>query len=64
MSDAEADQTQRVTAKAAAPGDPGSGAHHGASGVTGYVWLAWLAVGIPLAWGVWTTLSKAVVLFR
>ncbi len=26
--------------------------------------LAWIAVGVPLAWGVWTTLSKALVLFR
>jgi len=25
---------------------------------------AWLAVGIPLAWGVWITLGKALVLFR
>ena len=26
--------------------------------------LAWAAVGIPLAWGVWITLEKALVLFR
>jgi hypothetical protein len=26
--------------------------------------LAWLAVGVPLLWGIWTTLKKAVVLFR
>jgi hypothetical protein len=26
--------------------------------------LAWLAVGIPIAWGVWITLDKAFVLFR
>jgi len=26
--------------------------------------VAWLAVGIPLAWGVWITLEKALVLFR
>ncbi len=25
--------------------------------------LAWLAVGIPLLWGVWRTLQKAAVLF-
>jgi len=25
--------------------------------------LAWGAVGIPLAWGVWVTLQKAIVLF-
>jgi hypothetical protein len=26
--------------------------------------LAWAAVWIPIAWGVWVTLTKAVVLFR
>ena len=25
--------------------------------------LAWAAVGIPLAWGIWITLQKALVLF-
>jgi hypothetical protein len=25
---------------------------------------AWLAVGIPLAWGVWVTLQKTAVLFH
>ena len=24
----------------------------------------WLLVGIPLAWGVWTTVEKAAVLFK
>ena len=28
------------------------------------VLLAWLAVGIPLLWGVWMTLQKAFVLFK
>ena len=28
------------------------------------VWLAWLAVGIPLAYGVWVTLQKSAVLFK
>lgn len=26
--------------------------------------LAWLAVGLPLAWGVFVTLQKAALLFR
>ncbi|MEP9347907.1 OFA family MFS transporter [Xanthobacter sp. KR7-225] len=26
--------------------------------------VAWLAVGLPLAWGVWITLQKAVILFQ
>jgi hypothetical protein len=28
------------------------------------VGVAWVAVGVPLLWGIWTTLEKAVVLFR
>jgi hypothetical protein len=28
-----------------------------------YVWLAWLAIGIPLAWGVYRTLKTAAKLF-
>ncbi len=34
------------------------------SGLDGRVALAWLAVGLPIAWGVWVTLSTALVLFR
>jgi hypothetical protein len=26
--------------------------------------LAWLAVWIPLGWGIWVTLQKAVLLFK
>jgi hypothetical protein len=26
--------------------------------------VAWLAVGVPLLWGIWTTLTKALPLFR
>jgi hypothetical protein len=26
--------------------------------------LAWIAVGVPLLWGIWTTLAKALPLFR
>jgi hypothetical protein len=26
--------------------------------------LAWAAVGIPLLWGVWITIDKALVLFQ
>ncbi len=37
-----------------------------ASGTTALpvVVLAWLVVGVPLAWGIWITLQKAVILFR
>jgi hypothetical protein len=30
----------------------------------GLVAVAWLAVGVPLLWGVWNTLLKAAALFR
>ena len=26
--------------------------------------VSWALVGIPLLWGIWTTLTKAAVLFR
>ena len=26
--------------------------------------LAWVAVGLPMLWGVWMTLKKAALLFR
>jgi hypothetical protein len=44
----------------------GSSAAATASAAPSPGWLvaaAWLAVGIPLAWGVWVTLQKAAVLF-
>jgi len=42
--------------------DPGTARPGSGSWVL--VGLAWLAVGIPLLWGIWTTLKKAIVLFR
>jgi hypothetical protein len=41
----------------------GRGDASGGSSVIPVV-LAWLAVGIPMAWGVWMTLKKALLLFR
>jgi MFS family permease len=35
----------------------------GRGGVSGVALLAWAAVGLPILWGVWITLSKALVLF-
>ena len=31
---------------------------------SGKVLLAWLAVWIPLGWGIWMTVQKAVLLFK
>ena len=36
----------------------------GFGGLTGPAAVAWLAVGIPIAWGVWKTLESAVKIFR
>ena len=66
MSDAElADERARahevVTASPVVAVLPGS---HDETGSSVKVALAWLAVGIPLLWGVWMTLTKALPLFR
>jgi hypothetical protein len=42
---------------------PGGYQRIGVDGVNATVVLAWLAVGIPLAWGVWITLNTAAKLF-
>jgi hypothetical protein len=34
----------------------------GRGGLDGRAALAWLAVGLPIAWGIWITLQKAAVL--
>jgi len=57
MSDAAA---EAGTSKAASPtGSFGIGL----GGLTAGALLAWLAVGIPFAWGVWSTVVKAIALF-
>jgi len=42
-------------------GEPSAGR---GAGQWGLVVLAWVAVGLPLLWGVWNTLLKAAALFR
>ncbi len=50
------------------PGDatrgPSSATGGEASGIGVLIVLAWLAVWIPIAWGVWVTLQKALPLFK
>jgi hypothetical protein len=60
MSDAEVADLQKAKGAAASSGSYGIDL----GGLTAQVVLAWLAVGVPLAWGVWVTVSKALVLFR
>ena len=64
MSDAEL-AAERAKAHEIATAGAGVAARAGSAGSGGVkVALAWLAVGIPMAWGVWTTLAKALPLFR
>ena len=44
--------------------NPPAGAVTTTVGFSAIAVLAWLAVGIPVAWGVWITLTKVAVLFR
>jgi MFS family permease len=65
MSDAElAAERAKAHEAAAAHATPAAGEASATSGGGLTVILAWLAVGLPLAWGVWTTLAKALPLFR
>ena len=36
----------------------------GKGGFNGAALAAWAVVGLPIAWGVWITLSKSLALFR
>jgi MFS family permease len=65
MTDAELAEERRLaheTASASASAN-GAGGTDFSGGQRGLVFLAWLAVGIPLAWGIWITLTKAAKLF-
>jgi MFS family permease len=65
MTDAELAEERRLaheTASAATAANGAGGASFSGS-QRGLVFLAWLAVGIPLAWGIWITLTKAAKLF-
>jgi MFS family permease len=60
MSESEVAELQSKSKTAAAPsGSQGIGL----GSLTPRVAVAWLAVGLPLAWGVWVTISQALVLF-
>jgi MFS family permease len=57
-------QAKLRTADSRADGGGGGSFGIGRGGLDGKAVLAWLAVGIPIGWGVWTTLSKSFVLFQ
>ncbi|MES1161590.1 MAG: MFS transporter, partial [Rhizobacter sp.] len=64
MSDAELAEEKRLAHERAQAAEVGAGPGSGgaSSGLT--VALAWLAVGIPLAWGVYKTLISAAKFFN
>jgi MFS family permease len=69
MSDAELAEERRLAHERAqvSPGGQGSTINNESGAATAMpakVALAWLAVGLPLAWGVWVTVQKALILFR
>jgi MFS family permease len=61
MTDEEVAALQ-ATSAAAAVGESGSFGI-GRGGLDARAAMAWLAVGLPIAWGVWVTLSQALVMF-
>lgn len=58
------DQSAQLQAQAGRPSGPVGGYGITSGGLDGRALLAWLAVGIPIAWGVWKTLESASKLFR
>ncbi len=65
MTDAELEAERKLAHDAAARTAVGgdAAAVSGRGSHRGLVLAFWLLVGIPLAWGVWTTVTKALVLF-
>jgi MFS family permease len=57
------DEVAKAQSKAASATATTSSHGIGLGGLSGNVILAWLAVGVPLAWGVWKTVTKALQLF-
>jgi hypothetical protein len=57
-------QLNRQTQTNAAQAQDSHTAGIGRGGASPAALLAWAAVGLPIAWGMWITLSKALVLFR
>lgn len=59
------DEVLSLQAKAAAlPSGPLGSQGIGLGGLDGKALVAWLAVGIPIAWGVWITLQSAIRIFQ
>ncbi len=57
------DEVAQLQAASALPSGPIGGQGIGLGGMDMKATLAWLAVGVPLAWGVWETLASALKIF-
>ncbi|MCW8207925.1 MFS transporter [Verminephrobacter aporrectodeae subsp. tuberculatae] len=66
MSDAELAEEKRLAHEKAVAAEAGMGRANARGDATPavQVWLAWLAVGIPLAWGLYKTLVSAATFFQ
>lgn len=64
MSDAELAEEKHLAHERASAAEAGSGPGSGGKTPTVVVALAWAAVGIPLAWGVYKTLLNAAMFFN
>ena len=64
MTDAELAAERKLAHDRTAQAEVGGAAADSSASSPVVVALAWAAVGIPLAWGVWQTVQKAVVLFK
>jgi MFS family permease len=63
MTDAQLAEERRRAHEVAAAAASGNGSQTFSGSGRSLVVLAWAAVGIPLAWGIWITLTKAAKLF-
>jgi len=63
MTDEELAEEKRLAHDRSVAADVGTGPGAGGTTPVAIVWLAWAAVGIPLAWGVYRTLLSAVKVF-
>jgi len=63
MTDEELAEEKRLAHDRSVAADVGTGPGAGGTTPVAVVWLAWAAVGIPLAWGVYRTLLSAVKVF-
>jgi MFS family permease len=64
MTDAQLEAERKLAHEAARAAEVGPGRSADGESSPALVAVVWLAVGIPIAWGVWITLEKAWILFR